>query len=680
MRGKLLFLFVALLCVIFAISINAATTNEFADTAEKLDGISLDGMSSDTVSKVVLVHTEGENTIYTTYPAQYIVTSNSTLEFDFSKISSAGGPTYSASSIVRIQIPTTVTLIGVSGNNSVLTGKTALVEIDFSNTTQQLGLGHNCFKGCTGLTSVYLPDNVYFPSGSNNYQFSGCSNITTIRLPSVATRIPASCFAGCSNLTTIQNFPTGVTEIGANAFENCGNLTSTLDLSNVTSVGKRAFRYCSNLKFANVNQLEYVDGDAFQGCPNLTSVTFGPNLSYIGGYAFNGTNLTYIKFNGGNFTIGGNAFGAVKYEGAVDFSGCRTIGSNNFNSSSFTSVNLGNNMTSVDTSSFKSCSKMTTVILGARLQTLGGYAFQSPTALTTVYVPDTATSMASTAFSGVNSSCTVYVTSVDTSYINTVKNTFSSQTIVSGYNKCKAFYNEVHTYKGTGDCTEGVTCEICLINKTDFTEHNMVETLVYPNGFTVVGVYNKHCSNALDCTVGKVVDGQAPAIFAMNEFNGFSESGKDGIAFGGYCLNATALDEYNRVNKDAPVKYGVVLINPDYLDGKDSFFKDGKVNSTTENKGFLQTDMSSARYANISISVTGFTGNAENLSLILAIYAYTDDSDVEFIQSQTTKCASERVTLGETSLYTVTLASVKAGNSNLSDLGDYVMPSDKEEE
>jgi hypothetical protein len=166
----------------------------------------------------------------------------------------------------------------------------------------------------------------------------------------------------------------------------------------------------------------------------------------------------------------------------------------------------------------------------------------------------------------------------------------------------------------------------------------------------------------------------------MNEYNGFSESGKDGIAFGGYCLNATALDEYNRVNKDAPVKYGVVLINPDYLDGKDSFFKDGKVNSTTENKGFLQTDMSSARYANISISVTGFTGKAENLSIILAIYAYTDDSDVEFIQSQTTECASERVTLGETSLYTVTLASVKAGNSNLSDLGDYVMPSKREQQ
>jgi hypothetical protein len=90
--------------------------------------------------------------------------------------------------------------------------------------------------------------------------------------------------------------------------------------------------------------------------------------------------------------------------------------------------------------------------------------------------------------------------------------------------------------------------------------------------------------------------------------------------------------------------------------------------------------MSSARYANISISVTGFTGKAENLSIILAIYAYTDANDVEFIQSQTTECASERVTLGETSLYTVTLASVKAGNSNLSDLGDYVMPSKREQQ
>jgi hypothetical protein len=210
-----------------------------------------------------------------------------------------------------------------------------------------------------------------------------------------------------------------------------------------------------------------------------------------------------------------------------------------------------------------------------------------------------------------------------------------------------------------------------------YDSHNMSEAIEYPNGFASEGILYSGCLNP-NCQ--PLAQTTVPAIFIMNEHNGFSESGKDGIAFGGYCLNATALDEYNRVNKDAPVKYGVVLINPDYLDGKDSFFKDGKVNSTTENKGFLQTDMSSARYANISISVTGFTGDAENLSLILAIYAYTDANDVEFIQSQTTECASKRVTLGETSLYTVTLASVKAGNSTLANLGEYIMPSEREEQ
>jgi hypothetical protein len=64
-------------------------------------------------------------------------------------------------------------------------------------------------------------------------------------------------------------------------------------------------------------------------------------------------------------------------------------------------------------------------------------------------------------------------------------------------------------------------------------------------------------------------------------------------------------------------------------------------------------------------------------SLILAIYAYTDANEVEFIQSQTTKCGSEKVTLGAQSLYTVTYASVKAGNSTLANLGEYIMPSQK---
>ena len=245
--------------------------------------------------------------------------------------------------------------------------------------------------------------------------------------------------------------------------------------------------------------------------------------------------------------------------------------------------------------------------------------------------------------------------------------------IIYGYNSCDAFHKGVHKFDN--DCTTADACANgCGVTATKYDAHNMSEAIEYPNGFASTGILYSGCLNP-NCQ--PLAQTTVPAIFVMNENNGFSTKGEDGIAFGGYELNAGALDEYNRVNMDATVKYGVILINPDYLDGKESFFVNGEVNAT---KGFIQTDMSSARYANISIAVTGFKGNAENLSLILAIYAYTDENDVEFIQSKTTECASTKVTLGTDTLYTVTLASVKAGSSNLSDLGEYVMPSKREQE
>ncbi|MBR2296125.1 MAG: hypothetical protein IKA43_01815, partial [Clostridia bacterium] len=44
--------------------------------------------------------------------------------------------------------------------------------------------------------------------------------------------------------------------------------------------------------------------------------------------------------------------------------------------------------------------------------------------------------------------------------------------------------------------------------------------------------------------------------------------------------------------------------------------------------------------------------------LVIALYAYTDEAKVEFIQSEDTASASTSVTKGETSLYTVSVNSV----------------------
>ena len=442
-----------------------------------------------------------------------------------------------------------------------------------------------------------------------------------------------------------------------------------------TALRGGSFKNNTELVYAKIpSTATKINGNCFENCSNLSVVEFA---------------YDYTKYptHGSAFTTVGN--------GAV-FSKCTSL----------TSLVFPNSLTHIDNSVFSGCSNLTNLVLGASFSSVNQVP-AIPSSLTSLILSDTyctdgrlfawdtnkftrpasfviyytGTAAQAKTLQETNTSCWEVSHSTAISYDEFTSDTFvrdeSVHYLVYGYNKCDAFYKGIHNYEGTGNCLDGVECTQCHDKIESFAEHNMVETLVYANGFTGAGIYNKFCANASDCEVGKVTDEEKPAIFVMNENNGFSTKGEDGIAFGGYELNADALDEYNRVNKDATVKYGVILINPDYLDGKESFFVNGEVNAT---KGFIQTDMSNARYANISIAVTGFTGNAENLSLILAIYAYTDDSNVEFIQSQTTKCASEIVTLGETSLYTVTLASVKAGNSNLSDLGDDVMPSKREQQ
>ncbi len=267
----------------------------------------------------------------------------------------------------------------------------------------------------------------------------------------------------------------------------------------------------------------------------------------------------------------------------------------------------------------------------------------------------------------------VYATVVSLEEYNALE-TKTGRYIVYGVNKCDAFYGSNHTLTGT-DCTKADSCKICTLAIEAQSEHTIVETLTYES-LTENGVYTCDCTfngcTAVDVTAEDEGSVASP-LFGGGE--GFSTKGEDGIA-GGYIVDVDAVNEYKRINGSLTI--GIMVVNPNYLDGKDSFLDaDGKVNTSG---GALQVNMTDNQYTNISVAITGFTGKAQSVSLVIALYAYSDAGEVEFIQSQTTKCASENVTLGEQTLYTVTLASVKSANSDLSSLGDYVMPSQKEQE
>ena len=93
------------------------------------------------------------------------------------------------------------------------------------------------FNGCSGLTSVTIPDSV---TSIGNYAFQGCTGLTSITIPDSVTDIGRGVFNGCSGLTSIT-IPDSVTSIGYSAFSDCGGLTSVTIPDSVTSIGNFAF-------------------------------------------------------------------------------------------------------------------------------------------------------------------------------------------------------------------------------------------------------------------------------------------------------------------------------------------------------------------------------------------------------------------------------------------------------
>ena len=71
------------------------------------------------------------------------------------------------------------------------------------------------FSGCSGLTSVTIPNSV---TSIGNYAFASCEGLTSVTIPNSVTSIEWDAFKGCSGLTSVT-IPNSVTSIGHNAFD-----------------------------------------------------------------------------------------------------------------------------------------------------------------------------------------------------------------------------------------------------------------------------------------------------------------------------------------------------------------------------------------------------------------------------------------------------------------------------
>ena len=377
-------------------------------------------------------------------------------------VTSIGSGAFSGcSGLTSITIPNSVTSIG----GCAFENCTNLKEVIFEDGSETLSLGCNyysyigtgqgLFYDCP-LESVYLGRNLsyYTSSDYGTSPFYGITTITSVTIGDKVTSIGSYAFSGCSELTSVD-IPDSVTSIGSYAFSGCSGLTSVDIPDSVTSIGNYAFYGCTGLTALTIGRgLSSIKMRTFSNCRGLTTLTIGDGVTSIGNYAFSDcSKLVSVTIPGGVTSIGNYVFdncSSLKEVILEDGEDLLTLGYNY-----------------VEEALFYDC-PLESVYLGRSLSydtssSYGYSPFYNKTTLTSVTIGEKATSIGDYSFYNCNGIASVVIP--------------DNVTIVGS----SAFYG------CTGLCSLTLGDGVSSISSSAFYGCTNLSSLVIPNGVTSIG-------------------------------------------------------------------------------------------------------------------------------------------------------------------------------------------------
>lgn len=206
------------------------------------------------------------------------------------------------------------------------------------------------------------------------FAFDGCSGLTSIKIPNSVTSIGSFAFHECSGLTSIT-IPNQVTSIEQFTFTNCRSLSSITIPNSVTSIGPYAFAWCTSLTSLTLSSnVESIMDNAFRGDSSLISLTIPSKVSVIGPYAFQecyGLTSMVVETGNKNYDSRENCNAIIETATNTLIAGCQN-------------TVIPNSVTGIGENAFYYCLTLTSIVIPSSVKSIGKWAFLDCRNLSTI--------------------------------------------------------------------------------------------------------------------------------------------------------------------------------------------------------------------------------------------------------------------------------------------------------